>query len=104
MKIKELNLLEKQRELEKKRDSQKDNYQRSIGGVIFCLVMSIVFYVLPQIIKGQPDDAWMKKNQTTIIIGFLVASVISVALGLYQYSQMKKTEEEIKKIKKELGE
>jgi len=104
MKNKEINLLEKQRELEKKRDNQKGNFWNGVGGGIFCLIMGVVFYVLPQIIKDQPDDAWIKKHQTTIIVSWVVASIIFIALGLYQYSQKKKTEQEIKKIKKELGE
>lgn len=104
MKKKEINLLEKQRELEKKRDEQKGNFQNGIIGTILLLISSIAFYFLPQIVKGQPDDAWMKKHQNTIVIGFLVSSVIFAALSFYQYSQMKETEQKIKKIKKELGE
>ena len=105
MKNKELNLLEKQRKLEKKRDEAEDSYQSGIiGGILFLVLGAVTYFALPQIVKGKQDEQKFLKYQVHITLLLLFIAFVIFALGYYWYLRKNKIEKELEKIKKELGE
>lgn len=100
MKTRELNLLKKQSELEKQRDEAKNWYQHCLTAVIgFPLVGIIAFFGTPYITENKE---MLEYGRIGVLIFCFFLAVIFFLFMLNYNKSYKKTQQEIKKIEKEL--